>query len=116
MGQARRSERLKRFGAAMKSTGEIAGLWARRQLSKDGAWLDNPYCFEHVYQAAIVVLEAHRPPGKIVKPKQKIAQIVSDDLERSKAMAAHFEQHMGRMIGEQNVREAREAKQGGENE
>ena len=58
--------------ATMKLVGEQAAFWVdSSRLHNQGGWLDQPYGFEQAKQAAESVIEAHRPPGKIVQPNPR---------------------------------------------
>ncbi len=63
-------EMIETIAAVMKTTGEFAAFFTdTSKLHNQGKWLANPYAFDQATKAAIIILEHHRPPGKVVAPK-----------------------------------------------
>ena len=61
------------IATVMKSTGEHGAFMAdSSKLHNQGEWLAQPYGFEQAKQAAEAIIEAHRPPGKIVEPNPRM--------------------------------------------
>jgi hypothetical protein len=65
------------LGAAIKTTGSFATMAgilpsaavADSWLGED-SWLKDPFLFDQVSQAVATIVEAHRPPGAILRPDQ----------------------------------------------
>ena len=73
LGGPRVVELIEAIGTVMKSTGEHAAFFADgTKLHNQGEWLVQPYGFEQAKQAAEAIIEAHRPPGKIVEPNPRM--------------------------------------------
>ena len=98
-------------GAAMKSTGEMAGFLETHKPMKDGDWLANAFAFDQALKAAVAVLEAHRPPGDIVMPKWETTEVVGGDPEEAQTIASRFETELGAMIAAKTMADL---KQGGD--
>lgn len=95
---------LESVGAAMRSTGELCAFFATYQISKDGKWLANPYAFDQATNAAMTVIEAHRPPGKITAPSPTVHQVVGGDPKESAERVQYLLTELGRLMAEEEIR------------
>lgn len=88
-GGERLVELVETIARAMKSAGEMAGFLEAHQPVNDGRWLALPFAYDQAARAAMAVIEAHRPPGEIVVPEWKVAEVVGDaDPQQVKALSA----------------------------
>jgi hypothetical protein len=55
---------------AMHEAGTTAGFWATYTIEGANRWLDNPYAYSQARKVVTRVLDAFKPPGKILLPKQ----------------------------------------------
>ena len=76
-GGPRLVEIVEAMASAMKSTGQTLGLLESNNVMNQGQWLGLPYAFDQATQAALTVLEHHRPPGEVVVPTPDVADLIA---------------------------------------
>ena len=94
---------LESIGATMRSTGEHGAFFATHQLHKDGKWLANPYAFDQAAKAAMTIIEAHRPSGKIMIPSPTVHQVVGGDPKESAERLHYLFTELGRFMAEREI-------------
>ena len=94
---------LESIGAAMRSTGEHGAFFATYQIQKDGKWLANPYAFDQATKAAMTVIEAHRPSGKIIIPSPTVHEVVGGDPKESAERLRYLFTELGRFMAEREI-------------
>lgn len=95
---------LESIGAVMRSTGEHGALFASHQIHREGDWLANPYAFDQATKAAMTVIEAHRPPGKIKVPKPAVHYVVGGDPKESAERIHYLFSKLGELIAKREIK------------
>ena len=98
------------IASAMKSTGQIAGDIEASGSTRPGSWLVLPYSFNQAFEAAVAILEAHRPKGEIIVPELGAGKTVGGDPEESRERHRQLLERLGTGIAQKEMREREEDK------
>lgn len=109
LGGPRLVEIVEAMASAMKTTGQTASLLQSDTVMDQGQWLRLPYAFDKATEAAMAVLEHHRPPGVVGVPPVDERSLSSDQKKRWEEILPILE-NLGERIAHKQMRDREEEK------